>query len=86
MEKTKSNGKDLTFLIYNTPVEDVSVSVVLEDENIWISQKGMAALFEVQIPAISKHLKNIFDEGELQENSVISILETTASDGKKYKQ
>jgi Virulence protein len=58
--------------------------VHFEDETFWLTQKRMAELFGVQVPAIAKHLKNIFAEGELLENSVISILETTASDGKRY--
>lgn len=56
-----------------------------KDETIWCTQKAMATLFDVGVPAISKHLKNIFDTGELSEKSVISILETTAADGKSYK-
>ena len=55
------------------------------DETVWCTQKAMAELFDVGIPAISKHLKNIFESGELSENSVISKMETTASDGKLYK-
>jgi hypothetical protein len=61
------------------------VEVFLKDETVWLNQKAMAELFGVQIPAVNKHLKNIFESGELEENSVISILETTASDGKTYK-
>lgn len=73
------------FLIYHNPNGEVRVDVFVQNETLWLSQKSMAALFDVNIPAISKHLSNIFDEGELQEDSVISILETTASDGKNYK-
>jgi hypothetical protein len=51
---------------------------------VWLTQKLIAKLFEVNIPAISKHLKNIFKENELNKNSVVSILETTANDGKNY--
>ena len=58
--------------------------MLYKDETIWATQKAMAVLFEVGVPAISKHLKNIFDEGELAESSVISKMETTASDGKVY--
>lgn len=76
--------KQLQFLMYSTPDEDVKVSALVKDETIWLTQKAMGELFNVNVPAISKHLKNIFDEGELQENSVISILETTAADGKNY--
>src|SRR5690554_6139589 len=73
--------KELQFLIYSTPQEDVKVDVVIKDETIWLTQKAMSALFGVQIPAISKHLKNIFQEGELQENKVVSILEITTRHG-----
>lgn len=72
------------FLLYKTPNGDVKVEIFFHDENVWLTQKRMAELFGVGIPAVSKHLANIFAEGELQENSVISILETTADDGKKY--
>lgn len=77
--------KQMQFLIYSTPDEDIKVSALIKDESLWLTQKAMGELFDVNVPAISKHLKNIFAEGELQENSVISILETTAADGKNYK-
>ncbi len=73
--------KELEFLIYKTPEEDVAVSAVIKDETIWLTQKAMAELFGVGVPAISKHLKNIFKEGELEEKVVISILETTTEHG-----
>ncbi len=72
---------ELHYLIYNTPEEAVSISAVIKDETIWLTQKAMAELFCVGIPAISKHLKNIFEEGELREKAVISILETTTEHG-----
>ena len=56
----------------------------IEDETVWLTQQQIADLFGVRQPAISKHLKNIFKDGELDENSVYSILEYTATDGKKY--
>jgi hypothetical protein len=74
-------NKDLQFLIYSTPQEDVKVDVVIRDETIWITQKAMAMLFGVQIPAINKHLKNIFEEGELEKEVVISKMETTSQHG-----
>ena len=55
-----------------------------KDENIWATQKAMATLFDVNIPAISKHLKNIFEAGELKADSVVSKMEITASDRKRY--
>lgn len=74
-------NNELNYLIYSTPEENVSVSAVVKDETIWLTQKTMAELFDVGIPAISKHLKNIFIEGELIEEVVISILETTTEHG-----
>ena len=71
-------------LLYRSAAGEVRVECLFKDETIWQTQKGIAALFEVQVPAISKHFKNIFDSGELIEGSVVSILETTAADGKKY--
>jgi len=71
-------------LFYSTPQGNVKVEVFYEGETFWLTQKAMATLFAVAVPAISKHLKNIFDTAELDENSVISKMETTASDGKKY--
>ncbi|HEM5300824.1 TPA: virulence RhuM family protein [Streptococcus suis] len=76
--------KELQFLIYRAENDQEKASVIVSDETIWASQKEMARLFDVGVPAISKHLKNIFEEGELDEHSVISKLETTASDGKNY--
>jgi len=78
--------KDQTteFLLYTAPNGGVKVEVVLNNETLWLTQKRMAELFGVGVPAISKHLKNIFESGELFEDSVISILETTAEDGKNY--
>lgn len=70
-------------IIYKNKEGEVVVDAIYKDETLWLSQKGMAKVFEVQVPAISKHLKNIFDEEELVRNSVISKMEITASDGKK---
>lgn len=76
-------SKELQFLIYNTPQEDVKIDVVIREETIWMTQKAMATLFDVQTPAINKHLKNIFEEGELEESSTISILETVQNEGNR---
>ncbi|RLC10856.1 MAG: hypothetical protein DRI57_19790 [Deltaproteobacteria bacterium] len=73
------------FLLYTTPDGKVKVEIFFHNENIWLTQKRMAVLFGVQRPAITKHLNNIIKEGELEENSVSSILEHTAEDGKTYK-
>ena len=72
------------FLIFMLEGKEEGIQVMYKDETIWATQKAMAQLFDVGVPAISKHLKNIFESGELVENSVISKMETTASDGKNY--
>jgi hypothetical protein len=66
------------------PEEKGKVQVIIKDDTIWCTQKAMAQLFGVGVPAISKHLKNIFEEGELQMDAVISKMETTAADNKNY--
>ena len=71
-------------LFYKTENGEVRVEILLFQENLWLTQAKMAELFEVQKAAISKHLKNIFESGELNEDSVVSKMETTAADGKRY--
>ena len=71
-------------IIYQSGEENISTNVLFKDETFWMTQKDMATLFSVQVPAINKHLKNIFAEQELSEDSVISKMEITASDGKIY--
>jgi hypothetical protein len=73
------------FLFYASNDGKVKVQVILSDETVWATQKTMAEIFGVQRPAITKHLSNIFEENELNENAVCSILEHTAEDNKKYK-
>ena len=77
--------RESEFLIYTTPGGVVKVGVLFRDETAWLTQKALAELFGVKVPAISKHLKNIFESRELAENSVVSVLETTAADGKTYR-
>ena len=84
MKKLSIKDELTDFLLYSTPEGNMKVEVILNEETVWLSQKSIAQLFGVQVPAISKHLKNIFETKELEENSVISTLETTASDHKKY--
>ncbi|WP_257264097.1 virulence RhuM family protein [Endozoicomonas sp. ONNA2] len=69
------------FLLYTDPSGDIRVEVLLSNETIWLTQKRMAELFGVGVPAISKHLKNIFESNELQEKLVVSILENTTEHG-----
>ncbi|WP_235040481.1 virulence RhuM family protein [Vreelandella profundi] len=83
MDKNTLSLQDQTsdFLLYTAPSGAVKVEVLLSNETIWLTQERMAALFGVQRPAITKHLKNIFDSGELQEDVVVSILEHTTEHG-----
>ena len=88
----KKNNKQIVpndsfteFLLYTTPNGKVKVEIFLKDENVWLTQARIAELFGVNRPAITKHLKNIFETGELENRLVSSILEHTAKDGKKYK-
>ena len=80
MEKIQK-GK---IIIYKTS-KGPAIEVKLEKEMVWLSQTQIALLFGIQRPAITKHLNNIFKTGELNKNLVCSILEHTATDGKKYK-
>jgi hypothetical protein len=76
--------RESNIIFYNSPQGNVQIEVVYNAETFWLTQKKMAELFGVAVPAVSKHLKNIFDSGELQESSVVSKMEITAADGKKY--
>jgi hypothetical protein len=82
MADNKNNSSDI--ILYSSPEGNIKVEVVYSGETFWLTQKRMAELFGVAVPAVSKHLKNIFETGELQEDAVISKMETTAADGKNY--
>ncbi len=71
-------------IFYSTPQGKVTVEVVFKEDTFWLTQKAMANLFGVEVPAISKHLKNIFESKELDQILVVSKMETTAADGKNY--
>lgn len=71
-------------IVYQAENESVSTNVLFKDETFWMTQKDISKLFDVNVPAISKHLKNIFESGELDLLAVISKMETTAKDGKIY--
>lgn len=73
--------KELDFLLYNTPDSSVSVNVVIKDETAWVTQKAMAELFGVEVPAISKHLANIYADGELVFEATVSKLEIVQKEG-----
>jgi hypothetical protein len=72
------------FIIYQTEDGQAKIDVRLEDETVWLTQKHMADLFQTSKQNIGQHLKSIFSEGELSENSVVKKFFTTASDGKEY--
>ena len=69
------------FLLYTAPNGAVKVDVVLKDETVWLTQKALAELFGVQVPAIAKHLKNIFDSGELAREATVSKMEIVRAEG-----
>ena len=72
---------EIQFILYNLPENEGSVQGVVRDETIWLTQKAMAQLFGVNVPAISKHLQNIYDSGELNKNATISKMETVVNRG-----
>ena len=76
-------NNELNFLIYNTPEENISINAVVKEETIWLTQKAMSELFDVEVPAISKHLSNIFSEGELQPEATVSKMETVQEEGNR---
>ncbi|MEG1925824.1 MAG: RhuM family protein, partial [Ruthenibacterium sp.] len=76
-------NNELQFLIYNTPEENVSVNAIAKDETIWLTQKAMAQLFDVEVPAISKHLANIYAEGELSLDATLSKMEIVQQEGSR---
>lgn len=71
------------FLIYQSVDEDISVNAVIRDETIWLTQKSMAELFDVDVPAISKHLSNIYEDGELLKDLTISKMEIVQQEGNR---
>ena len=74
-------SNEIQFLLYNMPDSNGKIQVVIKGETLWCTQKAMAQLFGVGVPTISKHLKNIFDEGELDKNVVVSKMEITTQHG-----
>lgn len=80
----KDNHKNRTqsqIILYTTPEGAIKIDAILRDETIWLTQSAMAELFDVMVPSVSKHLKNIFESGELDEKVVVSILENTTQHG-----
>ena len=79
--KNNLPDKQSNFLLYTGNDGKVNIEVFLKDETVWLTQKAIAELFGVKIPAISKHLSNIFESGELQKEATLSILETVQKEG-----
>ena len=75
------SSNEIQFILYNLPNEDGKVQVVIRDETLWCTQKAMAQLFGVGVPAINKHLKNIYESGELLKDATISKMETVVNRG-----
>ena len=75
--------QESNIILYETEDGNVNIDVVLRDETIWLTQKNMAELFDVNIPAISKHLYNIYEEKELRKNSTISKMEIVQKEEKR---
>ena len=80
----RSSAAEYLTFVASTGDSDESVEMRYEDENIWLTQKMLATLYDVSVPAINQHLKKIFDDGELEEDSVIKKYLITAADGKSY--
>ena len=78
-------AKQISYILYSSPEEDVKVMALVKDEIIWLTQKAMAELFDCSTDNISLHLKNVFASGELEKKSVTEEISVTASDGKNYR-
>ena len=79
-----SQDKNNQIIIYNTKDGETKIEVQMKDETVWLSQKQMAELFDCSVDNISLHLKNVFKEAELSENSVAEDSSVTADNGKQY--
>ncbi len=81
MQKNKHTSSDIIF--YSSPEGDIKVEVVYSEETFWLTQKRMAELFGVEVPAVSKHLASIYESGELEKEATVSILETVQQEGNR---
>ena len=80
-----SIDRELEMILYSTPESDVTVSAIIEEETLWLSQNAMAELFDSSKQTISYHLSNVFSEHELEKDAVVKEFLTTATDGKNYR-
>lgn len=74
-------NKELRFVVYHADETDTAINAVVQNDSLWVTQKAMADLFGVNTPAINKHLKNIYDEGELYESATVSKMEIVQDEG-----
>ena len=84
MAKNKNTAKNSEFIIFKTEDEKISVDVRMDEQDVWLTQDQLAMLYGVERPGITQHIKNIFSERELNENSVSKKFLRTAADGKNY--
>jgi hypothetical protein len=84
MGEKRIRNSTVEFLTFTSQDDTQSIEARYEDETVWLSQKLMATLFDVDVRTISEHLKNIFESGELQADAVIRKFRITATDGKNY--
>ena len=84
MKKLQIRNSTAEFLVFTKQAGENSIEVRIEDETVWLTQKLISNLFDVNVRTISEHLQNIFKNNELDKNSVIRKFRTTASDGKNY--
>ena len=78
-----SIDRELEMILYSTPESDVTVSAIIKDETLWLNQKSLAELFNVDISTINQHLKNIFETQELEQNSTIGKFPIVQTEGKR---
>ncbi|MFP3043422.1 virulence RhuM family protein [Treponema primitia] len=83
MKKLPPPSPSREIIIYRTDSNDIKVEVLIQDESLWLTQEKMSELFDVNVPAISKHLSNIFEEGELERAATISKMETVQTEGNR---
>ena len=81
-KKLQIRNSTAEFLIFTSQAGEKGIEVRVEDETVWLTQKLIAVLFGVTVPTVNEHLKNLFSDGEIQENSVVRKFRTTAADGK----
>ena len=84
MTKSEIVSSVAEYLTFMTATGESQVNAIYADENVWLSQKMMGQLYDVEVPTINYHLKKVFDDNELSENSVIRNFRITADDGKNY--